>query len=366
MLKRKLIFIVGVVGLILWLISLTTVQASTCPFNREIVLGNEHEQVGILQTFMKNTIKIYDGPITSYFGPKTMASLKVFQEKSGLLTTGQVDLVTANALCKVYLSYKTSEPVNLTSDSCFLKTLGIKRGYFELENEEVKGLQSFLNQKGFYPENVISGFFGVKTESALKAFQKASKINESGIIDDVTFKAICGYESNQSLYCPFVTNNLSIGYFEEATNEVKTLQLILAKLGILEEKYVTGYFGNLTSEAVKTMQTKGGITATGVLDMTTRQALCKALNLPMKDGSNANPYESSTSKVDVAISDLNIFPTGKIDVNTRTSIVVKIKNIGSEESKPMISSLYINDQEINKANINAIKPNDEVMAITQN
>jgi hypothetical protein len=32
----------------------------------------------------------------------------------------------------------------------------------------------------------------------------------------------------------------------------------------------------------------------------------------------------------------------------------------------MISSLYINDQEISKANINAIKPNDEVMAIVQN
>ncbi len=358
--------------LVLWIlivflsINYSAKAESACPFEQEMSLGTENIQVGILQTFMKNTIKIYDGPITSYFGPITSASVKIFQKNSSLLETGQVDLVTANALCKVYLSYKTSEPVNLASDSCFLKTLGIKRGYFELENEEVKGLQSFLNQKGFYPENVISGFFGVKTESALKAFQKASKINESGIIDDVTFKAICGYESNQSLYCPFVTNNLSIGYFEEATNEVKTLQLILAKLGILEEKYVTGYFGNLTSEAVKTMQTKGGITATGVLDMATRQALCKALNLPMKDESNANPYESSMSKVDVAISDLNIFPTGKIDVNTRTSIVVKIKNIGSEESKPMISSLYINDQEINKANINAIKPNDEVMAITQN
>ena len=365
MLKRKLILSISIIGLMAWLVGLTIARASTCPFNRELVLGNEHEQVGILQAFMKNTIKIYDGPITNYFGSKTMSALKVFQEKSGLLPTGSVDLVTANALCKVYLSYKTSEPVNMTSDSCFLKTLGIKRGYFELENEEVKNLQIFLNQKGFYPENVISGFFGVKTEAALKTFQKANQISESGIIDDLTFKAICGYESNQSLYCPFVTNNLSIGYFEEATNEVKTLQLILAKLGMLEEKYVTGYFGNLTSEAVKTMQAKGGITATGVLDMTTRQALCKALNLPMKDGTNSNPYESSSSKVDVIISGISVLPDA-INEGIQTNIVVKIKNIGSEESKPMITSLYINDQEINKANINAIKPNDEVMAIVQN
>jgi len=365
MLKRKIILSGSIIGLATLLVGLTMASASTCPFNRELVLGNENEQVGTLQTFMKNTIKIYDGPITNYFGPKTMAAVKLFQEKSGLLTTGSVDLVTANALCKVYLSYKTSDPVNMNSDSCFLKTLGIKRGYFELANEEVKNLQIFLNQKGFYPENIISGFFGVKTESALKAFQKSKQINESGIIDDLTFKAICGYESNQSLYCPFVTNNLSMGYFEEETNEVKTLQLILAKLGMLEEKYVTGYFGNLTSEAVKAMQTKGGIAATGILDIATRQALCQALNLPMKDGSNANPYESSTSKVDVIISGISVLPE-VINEGVQTSIVVKIKNIGSEESKPMISSLYINDQEISKANINAIKPNDEVMAIVQN
>ena len=352
-----LLFLVGLIG--------ATQAEETCPFDQEMTLGTENIQVGILQTFMKNTIKIYDGPITNYFGPKTMSALKLFQEKSGLLATGSVDLVTANALCKVYLSYKTSEPVNLNSDTCFLKTLGIKRGYFELANDEVKNLQIFLNQKGFYPENVISGFFGIKTEAALKSFQKSNKINESGIIDDITFKAICGYESNQSLYCPFVTNNLSIGYFEEATNEVKTLQLILAKLGILEEKYVTGYFGNITSEAVKTLQTKGGIKPTGVLDTTTRQALCKALDLPMKDGQASNPYESNTSKVDVVISGISVMPE-KINEGTKTKIVIKIKNIGSEESKPMVSSLYINDQEINKANINAIKPNDEVMAIVQN
>ncbi|MFA5091582.1 MAG: peptidoglycan-binding domain-containing protein, partial [Candidatus Paceibacterota bacterium] len=103
--------------LLFFVISIHKIEAeneSTCPFEQEMALGTENIQVGILQTFMKNTIKIYDGPITNYFGPLTMSALKLFQEKSGLLATGTVDLVTANALCKVYLSYKTNEPVNMS------------------------------------------------------------------------------------------------------------------------------------------------------------------------------------------------------------------------------------------------------------
>jgi peptidoglycan hydrolase-like protein with peptidoglycan-binding domain len=338
---------------------------SSCPFDQEMGLGTENSKVGVLQSFMLNTLKIYSGPVTNYFGPLTMASVKIFQESSGLLQTGKVDLITANSLCKIYLSYKTSEPLNTGSGECFIKTLGIQKGYFEEANEEVKNLQLYLNQKGYYPENVISGYFGIKTEAALKAFQKANNISQSGIIDDITFKVICGYESNQSSYCPFVTDNLSIGYFEEANNEVKALQMILSKLSLLEEKNITGYFGKITSEAVKSMQSKVGLISTGVLNLETRQALCKMINLPLKGESSGNPYESSNSNIDVTISDVGVLPD-KIDVNTKTAIVIKIKNIGSEDSKAIKSSLYINDKEINKTNVSVIKPNDEVIAIVQN
>jgi len=337
---------------------------SSCPFDQEMELGTENSKVGILQSFMLSTLKIYSGPVTNYFGPLTMASVKKFQESSGLLQTGKVDLVTANALCKIYLSYKTSEPLNTKSGECFLKTLGIQRGYFESENEEVKNLQIYLNQKGHYPENITSGYFGIKTELALKSFQKANNISQSGIVDDVTFKAICGYENSQSNYCPFITNNLSVGYFEEANNEVKALQMVLSKLNVLEEKYITGYFGKITETAVKNMQAKGGLASTGVLDLNTRQALCKLVNLPMKDG-DSSPYESSTSNVDITISDIQVLPS-EIDVNTKTSIVIKIKNIGGENTKAIKGSLYVNDKEINKSNIVAMKPNDEVIAIVQN
>ncbi|MFA5092269.1 MAG: hypothetical protein WC483_07145, partial [Candidatus Paceibacterota bacterium] len=74
MFKTKRILWVGLISLILLAGLFNISKAESCPFNRELVLGTEHEQVGILQTFMKNTIKIYDGPITNYFGPLTMSA----------------------------------------------------------------------------------------------------------------------------------------------------------------------------------------------------------------------------------------------------------------------------------------------------
>jgi len=338
---------------------------TSCPFDQELALGDENSRVGILQSFMLNTLKIYNGPITNYFGPLTKAAVQKFQESSGLLQTGKVDLVTATSLCKIYLSYKTSEPLNIQSGECFLKTLGLQRGYFENENEEVKNLQKYLNQKGHYPENIISGYFGMKTETALKSFQKANNVSQSGIVDDVTFKLICGYENTQSNYCPFITNNLSIGYFEEKNNEVEALQMILSKLGILDEKNITGYFGRITEAAVKTMQTKSNLVPTGVLDLDTRQVLCKMISLPMKD-EGANPYESVNSNIDVSIINVSVFPKGEINVNTKNSIVINVKNVGSEKTKEIKGSLYINDKEINKSNIVAMEPGQEAVAIVQN
>jgi hypothetical protein len=46
--------------------------------------------------------------------------------------------------------------------------------------------------------------------------------------------------------------------------------------------------------------------------------------------------------------------------------VVKVKNIGSENSTSVKGSLYINDKEITKANISTIKSNEEVVGIVSN
>jgi peptidoglycan hydrolase-like protein with peptidoglycan-binding domain len=117
-----------------------------CPFDREMNLGDENSSIKELQKFLALDKSVYTGPATGYFGPLTQKAVKSFQEKTGLLANGKIDLATATVLCQIYLSYKSSEPVNnddsLTVDnSCFLKTLNLELGYYDEVTEEVLNLQ---------------------------------------------------------------------------------------------------------------------------------------------------------------------------------------------------------------------------------
>jgi hypothetical protein len=48
------------------------------------------------------------------------------------------------------------------------------------------------------------------------------------------------------------------------------------------------------------------------------------------------------------------------------AIIVKVKNIGTAISSSIKGSLYMNDKEISKANISAIKGGEEVIGIVNN
>ncbi len=56
---------------------------------------------------------------------------------------------------------------------------------------------------------------------------------------------------------------------------VRNLQTILVYEGLLDPQYVTGYFGNITFEAVKKFQAKYGIPQTGFVGPLTRAQLNK-------------------------------------------------------------------------------------------
>ncbi|MFZ5364652.1 MAG: peptidoglycan-binding protein [Patescibacteria group bacterium] len=57
---------------------------------------------------------------------------------------------------------------------------------------DVKHLQDFLRAQGkdIYPEGLVTGYFGPATSAAVKKFQSANKIKQTGICDDLTKKII--------------------------------------------------------------------------------------------------------------------------------------------------------------------------------
>src|SRR6266404_6305841 len=51
---------------------------------------------------------------------------------------------------------------------------------------EVAHLQGMLVRYGFYPEKLVTSYFGTLTESALKRFQKQYGVAQTGIVDQKT------------------------------------------------------------------------------------------------------------------------------------------------------------------------------------
>lgn len=108
------------------------------------------------------------GPGT--FGSRTEAAVKSFQAANGVAETGKFDETTRAAM------------VNINS--------GIKRGD---SGKQVEALQDKLVAGGFMTAaqvNTGRGTFGPQTEAALKAFQKANNISETGQLGPTTYAAL--------------------------------------------------------------------------------------------------------------------------------------------------------------------------------
>lgn len=108
------------------------------------------------------------GVIDGIWGSNTKAAVVAFQTVMGVEPDGIVGKITTGALNEVL-----AKPTLRNG----------ARGY------AVRQLQFMLTSKGFNPGGV-DGIFGNNTESAVKKFQKASKISVDGIVGKVTWSKL--------------------------------------------------------------------------------------------------------------------------------------------------------------------------------
>lgn len=78
----------------------------------------------------------------------------------------------------------TAQPVEFT------ETLKL-----EMENDEVKAMQQRLAQLGYMEVSDATGYFGTKTEAAVKAFQRNSGLEADGIAGTGTLAALMGADA---------------------------------------------------------------------------------------------------------------------------------------------------------------------------
>lgn len=175
----------------------------------------------------------------------------------------------------------SQQPVQVTAETGFKYYFGSNMS-LGMKNKDVEALQKILNLEGVYPENIVSGYFGNLTKKAVIAFQKKYSISPAiGIAGPLTRTKLNALYAPKEGTAPVITitgelvGPFSIGMRSE---QVKILQTLLSKdANIYPEGKITGYYGQLTFEAVKRFQTKYGIEQTGIAGPKTRAKINEIL-----------------------------------------------------------------------------------------
>ncbi len=211
-------------------------------------------------------------------GTVSPAALAAILAPSASTTAYLNSLATSTVLGCPALMICTPNPTATTSHS-FTFTLSLTAGS---QGNEVTQLQQILVNLGYLTTSP-TGYFGTKTEQALKKLQTAHGLTGVGVVGPLTrtlLNSLQPYSSNVSIQptinTPVTTkyqfsHDLTIG---SQGDDVNKLQTILNTAGFLKVS-PTGYFGSMTESAAKAYQSAHSISPTGFVGPITRRELNK-------------------------------------------------------------------------------------------
>ena len=283
----------------------TTVNDSTAPvFTQEVRSGDDDAIIATIQSKLMELGYMDSDEPTLHFGPLTQSALKSFQRHNGLGDDG----ICGQATFDMLMNPESKVYVMQLGDS----------------GPDVEGVQQRLYELGYLDNKAnIQGVFGEKTEIAAKAFQKKNELTADGKVGSKTLEMLYGEDvvgnayrlgdENQVIkdcqtalkrlgYVTFKPDGVmgkatvtAIKAFQQANGltrdgalgpvtrdmilsgdahemvmqlgdygtDVKNMQSRLAKLNYLSSANATGYFGEITEDAVKAFQKRAGLTADG-------------------------------------------------------------------------------------------------------
>lgn len=221
---------------------------------------------------------------------------------------------------------------------------------------KVTKLQNRLAELGFY-NGVVTGYFGEATEEAYKAFQAAAGVTVDGIAGKSDLRIL--YSSSAPTAVEEETEAPTEEVTEEPTEEVTepvddgiyvvgeefeeivNIQNRLFELGYFYEDS-TGYFGDLTLEAVTVFQQVNGLEATGEVDEATYEAIfsADAIENPyyVEPTEETEPTDESTDYETVTSDDTTvntITENGNTDVLSAEVLAIAEANIEAAQTVVM-------------------------------
>ena len=294
----------------------TTPTVAPAPTSRtytRLESGAEGEDVLALQNRLIQ-LGYLTGTADGKYGTQTQNAIKLFQKALGISQTGianvslQEKLYAANAPAYSASNAATAAPSTDTSANTAAGYSTLVRGD---SGDNVRKLQSRLKELG-YLSGSADGSFGGQTESAVKAFQRALGLTQSGVASSslqeklfsssapaapVTVTAAPTAAPTQAPatakpVSPTPTPN-NTGYSEltygmKNSLAVQNMQTRLKALGYFTAQ-CTGNYYSATAEAVKLFQQAVGLSATGTATVET-QILLYASNAPAYN--NATPTDA--------------------------------------------------------------------------
>jgi peptidoglycan hydrolase-like protein with peptidoglycan-binding domain len=189
------------------------------------------------------------------FGPRTEAAVKAFQTRRNLPANGTVGPSTWAALMGTSgttsaASRGSTTPRAATAYAKLMSTV-LRTGS---RGEAVRTLQRALGGVA------VDGAFGARTASAVRSFQKAHHLPQTGVVDGTFWRAL------ESRDYPFR------GYYDTVLRVGSRGAAVTALQKALRTK-ADGAFGPSTQAAVKALQGRAKLARTGVVATLTWQAL---------------------------------------------------------------------------------------------
>ncbi len=301
-------------------------------------IGEKHPIVLKLQQRLMDLGFMDNDEPTDYYGEVTQSAVKIYQRQNQLAQDGIIGPETLEAIlspdAKYYAAQKGDEGTDITRIQSRLYELGylasdseVTGSFGDATEEAVMKMQSVngLDQDGkvgrktlnlLYSEDVKANMlaYGEKSDLVLAAQKRLKELGymttePDGSYGNDTIVAVKQFQSrNDQVVDGYlgpatrvalnssdaVPNGLSLG---DSGDNIQRVQNLLSQLGYLKSANATGYYGEVTENAVKLFQQTNGLSADGTVGVMTMAKLTSkdAKKAPAQSKSNNSKNNSKNN-----------------------------------------------------------------------
>ncbi len=237
------------------------------------------EPVTKLQTRLKE-LGYYEGDPTGVCDENTVAAIKLFEGKHGLVADGEMSAADQQVLYGATAMEASVVVTPSPTPTVKPPTKTLRPGD---KDEEVKLLQQRLKDLGYYTGN-ITGVYNDATTEAVKAFQKKSSLEQDGVLGPITRTVLYGVNAIYAVptaipvstpaptTTPLTPENVIVIRAGSMGEVVRRLQARLQELGYYTSR-LDGVYLTDDIEAVRAFQSANGLKVDGKAGYETQTAL---------------------------------------------------------------------------------------------